>query len=386
MTNSTRQVARRNEGGFSILELLLATVIFLVVAGAALSLFSVQQPLLNRQQNFAGLNIAMRNAVAQIQLDVANAGTGYYPGTDIPDWPVGVTIVNSNPASACNTPATYTYSSTCFDQLNVLATDPNTPPSHPDTGGFAFNSGDCIATTSSPIYVYPPSGTTAATLASDYHNGDQLLLVDTANSKITTILLSGLTGTGGTATTYTNNGYTGVKLTFNTTNSDGTNTPANDPLNVTTCLVTTTPCPAGDLNPKLNTSFCYTDWILRLQPITYSVSTANASDPELVRTQGGTTSVLAEQVIGFKVGAVAWNVTDDTTPYSYNASNSSTSSPVGYSNEWWLIRSVQVALIARTTPNPGSSYTYRNGFDGGPYQIESEIATVNPRNMSMNND
>jgi len=370
----------KKERGFTILEVLLATVIFLVVAGAALSLFQVEQPLLNRQQNFSALNIAMRNSIAQMQLDVVNSGTGYYPGTDIPDWPVGVTIVNSNPATACNTPATYTYSSTCFDQLNIIATDVNTPPSHPDNGTFTFNGTDCIATTSSPIYVYPPSGTTAATLAADYHNGDQLLLVDTANSKITTILLN-------TApTTYTSGGYTGVKLTFNVTNSDGTNTSSNDPLSITTCLVTTTPCPAGDLNPKLNTSFCYTDWILRLAPVTYSVSTTNASDPELIRTQGGTSSVLAEQVIGFKVGAIAWNTTDDNSTYSYYASNSSTSTPVGYSNEWWLIRSVQIALIGRTTPNPGSTFTFRNGFDGGPYQIESEIATINPRNMSMNND
>ena len=387
MSNDTKQISRHhNARGFTILELLLSTAIFVVVAGAALTLFSVQQPLLNRQQNFAALNIAMRNSVAQIQLDVANAGTGYYPGTNFPDWPVGVTIVNSNPVTACNTPATFTYSSTCFDRLNIITTDSNTPPAHPDTGGFAFNGTDCIATTASPIYVYPPAGTTVATLAGDYHNGDQLLLVDTANSKITTILLSGLTGTGGVATTYTNNGSTGVKLTFNVTNSDGTNTAANDPLSVTTCLVATLPCPSASLNPKLNTSFCSTDWILRLAPITYQVDTSTASNPKLVRTQSGSSSVLAEQVIGFKVGAVAWNVTDDNTFYSYNASNSSASSPVGYSNEWWLIRSVQVALIARTTPNPGSTYTYRNGFDSGPYQIESEIATVNPRNMSMNNN
>ena len=103
---------------------------------AALTLFSVEQPLLNRQQNFAGLNIAMRNAVAQIQLNTVNAGTGFYPGTNIPDWPVGVTIINSNPSSACNTPSTFTYSSTCFDKLNIITTDPNTPPAHPDNGGF----------------------------------------------------------------------------------------------------------------------------------------------------------------------------------------------------------------------------------------------------------
>jgi type II secretory pathway pseudopilin PulG len=386
MSKATKQISRQSARGFTLLELLVATGVFIVVAGAALALFSSQVPLLNRQQNFSGLNITMRNAVAQMQLDTVNAGTGYFPGTNIPGWPVGVTIVNSNPATACNTPATYTYSSTCFDQLNIIATDTNTPAAHPDNGGFTFNGADCIATTASPMYVYPPAGTTAAALASDYHNGDQLLLVDAANSQITTILLSGLSGSGGTATTFAANGFTGVKLTFNVTNSDGTNTTANDPLSITTCLVGTLPCPAADLNPKLNTSFCYTDWILRLAPITYQVSTANAADPVLTRTQGGTTSNLAEQVIGFKVGAAAWNVTDDTIPYSYFASNSAASSPAGYSNQWWLIRSIQVALIARTTPVTDPTYTYRNGFDGGPYQIESEIATVNPRNLSMNNN
>jgi len=386
MSKATKQISPQSARGFTLLELLVATGVFIVVAGAALALFSSQVPLLNRQQNFSGLNIAMRNAVAQMQLDVVNAGTGYFPGTNIPGWPVGVTIVNSNPAAACNTPATYTYSSTCFDQLNIIATDTNTPAAHPDNGGFAFNGADCIATTASLMYVYPPAGTTAAALAGDYHNGDQLLLVDAANSKITTILLSGLNGSGGTATTFAANGSTGVKLTFNVTNSDGTNTTTNDPLSITTCLVSTLPCPAADLNPKLNTSFCYTDWILRLAPITYQVSTVNAADPVLTRTQGSTTSNLAEQVIGFKVGAAAWNVTDDTIPYSYFASNSAASSPAGYSNQWWLIRSIQVALIARTTPVSDPTYTYRNGFDGGPYQIESEIATVNPRNLSMNNN
>jgi prepilin-type N-terminal cleavage/methylation domain-containing protein len=386
MSNAKKQISLQKARGFTLLELLVATAVFIVIAGAALALFSNQQPLFNRQQNFAGLNISMRNAVAQMQLDVVNAGTGYFPGTNIPGWPVGVTIVNSNPVSACNTPATYTYSSTCFDQLNVIAADANTPPAHLDNGGFAFNGTDCIATTASPIYVYPPAGTTPAALAGDYHNGDQLLLVDAANSKITTILLSGLSGAGGTATTFTAGGSTGVKLTFNVTNADGTNTNTNDPLSITTCLVGTLPCPAVDLNPKLNTSFCYTDWILRLAPITYQVSTSNPADPVLTRTQGGVTSNLAEQVIGFKVGAVAWNVTGDTIPYSYNASNSPASTPAGYSNQWWLIRSVQVALIARTTPVTDPTFTYRNGFDGGPYQIESEIATVNPRNLSMNNN
>ena len=45
-----------------------------------------------------------------------------------------------------------------------------------------------------------------------------------------------------------------------------------------------------------------------------------------------------------------------------------------------------MALIARTTPNPDPTYTYQNGFDNGPYQIESVSVVVNPRNLSMNNN
>ncbi len=166
--------------GFTILELLVATVAFLIVAGAALSLFQTEQPLLNRQQNFAALNIAMRNSVAQMQLDVVNAGTGYYPGTDISDWPIGVTITSSAPASACNTPSTFTYSSTCFDTLNVITTDPGTPAASPDNGGFTYNTSDCVITdAASPqvltMYVAPTTGLSA----SNYLSGDLLLLVKT---------------------------------------------------------------------------------------------------------------------------------------------------------------------------------------------------------------
>jgi prepilin-type N-terminal cleavage/methylation domain-containing protein len=371
---------RTKQRGFTLLELLIATVVFLIIAGAALSLFQTEQPLLNRQQNYSALNIAMRNSVAQMQLDVVNAGANYYPSTNVPGWPVGATIVNQNPSTACNNTTTFVYSSTCFDTLNIITMDPNTPPGNLENGAFTLSCAtDTISTTSSPIYVSPPSGTTAATLASDYHNGDQLILLNSTNSKLTTIMLSGLTGTGGTATTYTSGTHSAVKLTFNTTNANGTNTSANDPPGITTTA-----------NTELGTSFCSTDWIMRLAPtITYQVDTTTASNPKLTRTVSGTESVLAEQVIGFKVGAITWNTSDDTSMYSFNASAASASPmtpTAGYTNQWWLIRSIQIVLIGRTSPNPGSTFTYRNGFDGGPYQIESEIATINPRNMTMNND
>ncbi len=354
--------------------------IFVIVGGAAISLFARHQPTFAKQQNLSGLNIAIRNAVAQLQLDVVNAGNGYYTGANIPDWPVGATIVNSNPSTACNTAATFTYSATCFDQLNLIATDASTPAAHPDNGTFSGNvTTDCISTTASPMYLSTSTGTLAAAtaLAANFKNGDELLLVDAANSTITTVKLAGTAPATTSISTYTSGGVSGVKLVFNTTNANGTNTAANDPLSIST----------NTLNPKLNTNFCADDWVLRLAPVTYQVdTTTNPADPQLVRVQNGTTSVVAEQVIGFKVGAAVWNVTDDTTPYSYNASAALTATPPGYNNQFWLIRAVQISLIARTTPNFDPAYTFRNGFDSGPYQIESVMFVVNPRNMSMNNN
>ena len=361
--------------------------VFIIVMGAALSLVSYQTPVYNKQQNYSKMNIQLRNAVAQLQLDAVNAGTGYYPGTDISDWPIGVTISNSNPVTACNTPSTYTYSSTCFDTLNIITTDPNTPAAHPDNGTFTLNqTTDCVITTTSPMYVYPNAGTTAATLAADYKSGDQLLLVDTGNSKLTTIKLTA------NGTTFTSGGTTGVKLVFSVTNADGTNSALHDPLGITTVSA----------NTKLNVNYCSNDWIMRLQPVTYSVDTTDPSVPKLVRAQAGTTTVLAEQIIGFKIGAAAWNTkgnddastASDATAYSYVSSNNDanndcstqSSSPWGYCNQWWLIRSVQVSLIGRTTPVTEPTYKYRNGFDQGPYQIESVVTSINPRNLSMNNN
>jgi len=114
--------------GFTMIELLVSVAIFVVIGGAAFSLFKQHAPLFTQQQNLTGLNITMRNAVAQMQMDIVNAGTGYYPGTNFPDWPIGITIQNNPPGSSCYNAATHTYNSTCFDMLNVIAMDQNTPP------------------------------------------------------------------------------------------------------------------------------------------------------------------------------------------------------------------------------------------------------------------
>src|ERR1041385_8740025 len=334
--------------GFSLVELMVAMAIFLVVGGAAVELAKKHVPLFAEQQSQTGLNLAMRNGVAQMQIDVVNAGTGYYQGVNIPSWPIGITILNSAPGTGCFDAATNTYTSTCFDTLNVIAMDQNTPPSNPSDLG-----ANCVSTTSSSLFVTPVGATTLAQLAADFHTGDQILVVKSDGSQMTTTILTsdGLVSGGK------------VKLEHNPTGADGTNSIALDPLALTN---------SADSN-KLGTQFCNTDWVLKIAPITYSVDASDPTDPKLIRTQGGQPSVIADQIIGFKVGASIWNGTTDNT-YSFDAAS--------YNHDWSLIRSVRVSMIGRTPSDLGSSF--RNNFDGGPYKIQSISVVINPRNLSMN--
>ncbi len=72
---------RRRAAGFTLIEMLVAMAIFMVIGGAVLSLFAKHAPYFNRQQNLVAVNLAVQAAVSQIQIDLANAGTGYYPGS-----------------------------------------------------------------------------------------------------------------------------------------------------------------------------------------------------------------------------------------------------------------------------------------------------------------
>jgi prepilin-type N-terminal cleavage/methylation domain-containing protein len=337
-----------SSAGFSLVELMVAMAIFLVVGGAAVELAKKHVPLFTAQQSQTGLNLAMRSGVAQMQIDVVNAGTGYYQGVNIPSWPIGITVLNSAPGTGCFDAATNTYTSTCFDTLNVIAMDQNTPPSNPSD--IASN---CVSTTSSTLFVTPVGTTTLSQLAADFHTGDQILLVKSDGSQMTTTILTsdGLISGGK------------VKLEHNPTGADGTNTIALDPLALSN---------SADSN-KLGTQFCNTDWVLKIAPITYSVDASDPTDPKLVRTQNGQPSVIAEQIVGFKVGASVWNGTTDNT-YSFDAAS--------YNHDWSLIRAVRVSMIGRTPTDMGSSF--RNSFDGGPYKIQSISVVINPRNLSMN--
>ena len=334
-----------------MIEMLVSVAMFIVIGGAAFSLFSRHAPLFTRQQNLTGLNITMRNAVAQMQMDIVNAGTGYYPGTNFPDWPIGITIQNNPASTTCFDATTHAYTSSCFDTLNVIAMDPTTPPSHPSDIG-----SNCVSTTSSVLFANPPTGVAAAALASYFHAGDQILVVKSDGSQITTAILSKDGQASGGK----------VQLQHNPTAPDGSNTASSDPLGITTYP-----------NNKLGTSFCTTDWIMKLAPVTYAVDASDPTDPKLTRKQNESTDVIAEQVIGFKVGATIWNSASNTSTefYSFDASS--------YSYNYSLIRSVRLSMIGRTAPNQSGGAGVRNDFDQGNYQIQAISIAVNPRNLSM---
>ena len=66
-----------------------------------------------------------------------------------------------------------------------------------------------------------------------------------------------------------------------------------------------------DSSTNLGQGFCTGDWVMKLEPTTYTVDVSNPQDPKLIRQQNGASDTIAEQVIGFKVGAATWNIALD---------------------------------------------------------------------------
>jgi prepilin-type N-terminal cleavage/methylation domain-containing protein len=361
--------------GFSLIELLVALSIFLTVSCAAFTLFAKEQTTFVRQQGLVGMNIALRNAATQLQMDLYNAGTAYFQGANIPSWPVGVTIGNNvvPSGSSCYNSTTFTYTAQCFDMINIIAgADPAVyPPSHATDDTGVSGPSNCSSTSSGTAYAQAAAGLTLSQTAAKYAAGDEVLFLTSNGKKMTAVVLTAAPVVSGSA----------VRFSFNGTRTDGTNTLANDPLNITACDNHTCPTPNN-----FGMQFCGADWVLKLAPIMYQVDSTNGANPKLMRTQNGSTAIVMEQVIGFKVGATIWNNSTATvsTQYNYDASSYTNNTAGDQGWNFTLVRSVRISLIERSTPNTNPAYLFRNLFDNGPYQVEGTAVVVNPRNMTMN--
>jgi prepilin-type N-terminal cleavage/methylation domain-containing protein len=345
MNKKNHKTQARSQSGFSLIELMIAMAVFLIVSGAAISLVRRHVPLFSAQQEQVGLNFSMRNAAAQLQIDVVNAGAGFTTG-NIAVPMMGVLVTPPPTAAVCNTGQTY--GAGCFDTLTILQVDQTAPPAHPIDNGTG-----CDSTTASTLFIAPadPSVTQAAESAA-FHSGDFALVINTDTSgNITSLAPVALTKDSSVA-----GGK--VKLDHNPQGSAGTNLGL-----------------AIKANNKLGIPACgTTSWVLKLQPpLTYFVdTTTNPADPRLMRQAGSAApDIVAEQIIGFKVGVTTWNGTIDN---RYLFLPTDTYDPA-------TIRSVMVSLIGRTSG--GGVDAVPNAVDQGLYKIEATSVVINPRNLSM---
>ncbi len=390
-TNTKRVLSNhRSAGGFTLIELMIAMTVFLVIGAAAISLFKQHASLFNDQQYQIGLNVSLRNALAQMENDVVNAGTGWYNAANsVASWPIGVKIVNNTAGGAtCHPANSATYNASCFDTLSLIVPDPTTPPGQvyvaPGTAGCATPATTgTTGTGTATMTISPVAPSTQAQILSGMIAHSQVIFihVGTSGTLMTTAVLSQAASASGA----------NVLLTFGATKNDGTNpTAANDPLNLTT----TANVDPSLIPTTLTNSFCSgTDWVVKVAPITYSVDTTTTpTNPTLTRTENGVANPIASQIIGFKLGASTvvlngLNITSSSGAYCYNAA--STTSPC-YDNQFDQIRSIRISLIGRTPPglysnsNVYSPTLFTNSFDGQPYKIQALSIIVNPRNLSMN--
>jgi prepilin-type N-terminal cleavage/methylation domain-containing protein len=320
--------------GFTLIELMVSTAVFLIIGGAAISLFSQHAKLFNDQQGTVGLNITLRNALSQIENDTVQAGNGFYGALSVANTPIGVTITN-NPGA--------------FDSFYIIQAS---------APAAALDPGSACANTSIGGAVLAPN---AAVTTGQFPANTEVLFMNGAGNQMTIAKLTGSVLAGGK-----------VNLTYGTTGTDGRNGIANDIFGLTWNLP-----PANDPD-QLSDTFCGAngDYVVPLSWVQYSVDAQN----RLVRQNSanpGNLDYTADQIIGFKVGAATFQSTGGTTSTPDYNFNSGTYNPN-------LIRSIRVSVIGRTPPNKYSGTNFRNTFDGQNYKIQSLSLVINPRNLSMN--
>lgn len=407
-------MSNRKSKGFSILEMLVAMAVFLIVASAAFSLFNKHLALVTEQQSLSSVNIGLRNAMSQLELDLAAAGPNLFSGVQQSGSPVqpfslGVMIRNNTPAAAgaCAPNANWSYptNTACFDSLTLFTVKPcaggNAPVLQIDDPG---NSTESLSSSS---IVWGNDFNPGANLTNDsacYKKGDEILVVQPSNGiPLTCDNGNQFNYCMGVVTLTKDAQVSGgkIQLQHNPTGA------GNDPLGVIFSGAATNNYSNAN---GLGVGYSNGAFIVNLgdgtNDITYAVQTS-ATDPsndQLVRCNGAVCTaanaqVLTDQVIGFKIGAILWdnaktNATDDAN-YFYDASKyctdaipgadcSTTPPPANDPFDFTLIRAVRVSMIARTVPNANAAIltNFKNGFDGGPYLVQQGSVSVDLRSIT----
>jgi prepilin-type N-terminal cleavage/methylation domain-containing protein len=355
-----RQASRRALKGFSLIELMVAMGVFLIVGGAVIALVRKHVPLFNTAQNQAGLNVTLRNAVAQLQMEVVNAGSSYSATSPMPFWPIGATI---QPAATAGCSATRNYVTSCFDQFSLIDADPNFPALAPgDITGKVLIDTSATGT----IFLTAPGSPTNATTA-QYTTWAALLPAGTPIMLVQggTDMPAGQPRITVTVVQAPGAIQNGNSIQVPIASPSATGAPTADPMGL---------YDAGEAARFTSTFNPQYDYAIKLNATQYKVDGTDITNPKLVRlSPTGAQDVIAEQVVGFTVSA--WS----------SSTQSYTNKPSDYASDWASIRSLNIQLIARTPPNSDQSITnFQNTYDQGPYQVQGVSVVINPRNLNTN--
>lgn len=433
-----RNAPVRATKGFSIIELLVAMAVFLTVAAAAFSLFSQNTSLATHQATLSSVNIGLRNAISQVEMDLSGAGQNVLAGVEgVQPFSPGVVVQNSVPgvAAACApNAATWAYpaASACFDSLTTIV------PKQCTIGGATGpapvlaidepSPGPVLSTTTG-MTAFDPNDPTRANLSNEqgcYQTGDEMLVVELPSDNAESYVpcdsgsfnfclgVFRLTASATIGKSPTNAALNDFNLAYNSVTGSAS---GNDPLGIFfNAAGTTNWKSAKALTSPIPAGYAFlVDLGTGTGDVTYQVQTnpANAADTQLVRCTGtvcapGAAEVLADQVIGFKVGAALFSSgtqPTDLSSYSYNASSycngslpsgawppppfvdcTPTPPPANDPYDFALVRSIRVSLIGRTPPGGDMDLTkskFQNGFDGGPYLVQQASVVVNLRGISI---
>lgn len=434
---ATVQGARvRAAEGFSIIELLVAMAVFLIVAAAAFSLFSQNTALATHQQTLSSVNIGLRNAISQMEMDLSGAGQnvlGTVQGA-AGQFSPGVIIRNNVPgvSPACvPNAATWGYpaASACFDSLTTIATKQCTVAGVATSAPvLALDGGESLWTSTTSWANDPNAGAVLANEVGCYQNGDEILVLEMPNSGTSFVACdpyNGNTQSNFCLGAYTLSANASVAVDPTSGNTDIelphlTEGIGSDPLGIifNSAGVTNyergntlvTPVPSASYVIDVGTGSGNVTYAVQANPI-------NAADMQLVRCPGSVCTVanaqvLVDQIIGFKVGADLYassSAPTDLASYSYNSATycnggieTSVGPPPVFVNcdqtpqpaagldpyDFALIRSIRVSLIGRTPPGGDLDLTkskFQNGFDGGPYLVQQASVIVNLRGISISN-